>query len=88
MLTNAVGSNPNDPLTSGCIVSPRQTGRDNDATPTQNPLRALPVITIDTFVANPINSQAVNKQQKSIKIQSEHEHKQFILKINSYVITI
>lgn len=46
MLPKAVGSSPSVPRTSGCTVSPKYTGKDNDATPTENPDKARPVIDI------------------------------------------
>ena len=37
-----MGKSPNVPLTSGWTVSPKYTGRESDAIPTQNPERARP----------------------------------------------
>lgn len=48
MLPKAVGSKPSVPRTSGCTVSPRYTGNDKDATPTQKPDNARPASTIHT----------------------------------------
>lgn len=42
MLPKAVGNSPSVPRTSGWTVSPRYTGSDNDATPTEKPDRARP----------------------------------------------
>lgn len=42
MLPKAVGNKPKVPLTSGWTVSPRYTGSDREAIPTQNPDKARP----------------------------------------------
>lgn len=42
MLPNAVGRRPSVPLTSGWTVSPRYTGSDREAIPTQSPAKLRP----------------------------------------------
>lgn len=58
VLPKAVGKRPRVPRTSACIVSPRYTGNESDAMPTQNPHRARPASTMATFAAREISSQA------------------------------
>lgn len=52
MLPNAVGNRPNVPLTSGCTVSPKYTGNDKEAIPTQNPDKARPIKEQFFFIKN------------------------------------
>lgn len=61
LLPRVVGKRPNVPLTWGCTVSPKYTGRPNEATPTQNPAMARPAITICTLTAIAIRIKAANK---------------------------
>lgn len=61
LLPRVVGKRPNVPLTWGCTVSPKYTGRPNEAIPTQNPAMARPAITIWTFTAIAIRTKAVKK---------------------------
>lgn len=67
LFPKVVGNRPNVPLTWGCTVSPKYTGRPNEATPTQNPAMARPAITICTLTAIAIRINAVN-EKKSIQI--------------------
>lgn len=60
LLPKVVGKRPNVPLTWGCTVSPKYTGRPSEATPTQNPAMARPAIIICTLTAMAIRIKAVN----------------------------
>jgi len=58
VLPKAVGRSPSVPLTCGCTVSPKYTGRAKDASPTQRPATARPPSIIGKFVARPIKKNA------------------------------
>lgn len=62
LLPRVVGKRPNVPLTWGCTVSPKYTGRPNEAIPTQKPAMARPAITICTLTATAIKIKAEKKK--------------------------